>query len=202
MKLHYYIITVIVLLLFGCDNDVTITEPEMPSVLSPLAIGNYWVLSYEEYDGNTLVYSTRDSIYIDSIVNWNGNEYYRIIELFDEVQAVNYTRNDVGGQYNLVIEEDTTEALALKYPAEVGDMWHTPWHRDWDPRDTIIVVSIDDDVTLAIGQFSGCQRMKYNNSRDEEGMWFQPGHGWVKSRWFHPHNGNRQIMDLVEYKVE
>lgn len=169
--------------------------------MSPLAIGNYWVLSYAEYDADSLVYAARDSIFIDSAFTWNGNVYYRVVEQFEDIQAINYARNGEGGEYNLIIDEDTTEVLALKYPAEVGDSWHTPWDRSWDPRDSIFVLSIDDDVTLAIGQFDGCYMLRYNNSTDGEGMWFQPGHGWVKSRWFHPHNGNRQILDLVEYKI-
>ncbi len=200
MKL-FLTIAMVHLLCLGCDWGDHMTEPEPLPDLFPLAVGNYWVLLFEEYDNDTLNYTVRDSIYIDSMINWGGERYYRVNELFEDVLAISFVRNGDDGVYRLNVETgDSIDYLELKYPASVGDIWHVPWDREWDERDSIIVVSINDDISLDIGQFDGCYKYRYNNSSDEEGMWFQPGHGWVASRWIY--RGFRQRMDLVAYRVE
>lgn len=172
-----------------------------PTELISLAIGNYWVLLFEEWVGDTLTYTATDSFYIDSTIVWGGNTWYRMMEKFDIYYKTMYWRNGEYGVNWLDVEsEDTTDGLYLKYPALVGDSWAVPWNVPWDPRNLVIVASVDDSVTTKSENFKGCYRYNYDNSDDDEGMWFCPGFGWVKSRW--RHDDKWHTFDLINFRVE
>jgi len=193
--------------MIGCDDDnpAEVGDPG-PLVIMPLSIGNQWVIeerrSHEFFpDVDTTMY-----VYVvDSTFHWGDEEWYSITTTVDSNSYVSFRRNDYEGLYNLEIydwENDTTMGLFLKYPGEPGDIWETPWQ--WDDNDgfndSLRLMSISETVTVPAGTFDGCYLYRYNDNFYNEGLWYKPGIGFIKSTWHF--DRVMRVYELVSYSVE
>jgi hypothetical protein len=87
MRLQYYFLIPIILLLFSCkkDKEITKDEPVVPTQAktqnyAKLAVGNYWIYQRFRIDTTGVVTPLNifDSCYVSSQTTLNGNTYYEM----------------------------------------------------------------------------------------------------------------------------
>lgn len=73
------------LLIFSCSDDDPVSDNSqlIPEPIIPLEVGNYWIynLYLENADGELQLSSNLDSMYVESIEEINGENYYNLVNL-------------------------------------------------------------------------------------------------------------------------
>lgn len=142
-----------------------------------------WIHDFEHLIDGERFYHTIDSMIIDTCLLYQGQTWCILREQLDDLSISNYYRETDEGIWFLQIEhEDTTAGLLFKYPATPGEKWLAP------RGDTLMVVSINETVTVPVGTFEGCYYYRYLGDNQDEGMWLKPGVGWIQSMWREENN--------------
>lgn len=184
MKLFIYLISILSVLLLGCDSDNNPTTSEFlqNGVIVPLKVGNYWSYIDSSFTENGIlekVDSSTLSITGYSDVSYKGSnlQVFHWTWIF-EGQSSNFSwlfRNETDGLYSYGTRSlDSNyiydKSLLFKYPVKVNDSWQNIEHYS-SPGDTIYYsdtiaytcISINEKFITPGGVFS-C--IVYNSKRN------------------------------------
>ena len=110
-----------------------------------------------------------------------------------------YVFSEPGGIYHFAIQSSTdTEPKMyfpiyyLKEPIQVGAKWKSGYT-------TGIIESVDDEVTLPVGTFKNCVRVKTTFPNQKKIEWFAPGVGSIKFIYNYP-DSSYSTSQLEKYE--
>lgn len=155
LKLHALYLISLCLLLVSCgDNTVTQNNIET-GYIQPLAIGNYWVYTY---DSSGVVYSI-DTFKVINYLDFHGNAVYALrSSSISNPSVLSYYNNRSSGlwYYGYFREFDSTEyfnpKIHIKYPVFVNEIFA-------GDIDSVKCLSLDAEFN----GYTGCIKYEYLN---------------------------------------
>ncbi len=162
-----------------------------PDVLINLNVGTWFVTDVTEYNtsgGIDSSYQTLSTVISDTLI---ADSLWMVVEDTTSIDHT-YTVNRVDGVWYWSDTLTPPEALALKYPATVGDSY--PYYDA-----TVYVVSIDEQITVPAGTFS-CYyyRVDVPVVGTLAKIWCAPNIGIVKAEEY----GLNLIWPYLKTKIE
>lgn len=184
---------VISMLMFACNSD-NVVSTSGSNVIRPLAIGNYWIYSFDSSDVSFFFYF--DTMKVVSYENLNGNQAYGV-KINSNANNKLYFINKEDGQYYFGrMYQDSTSTyfplMYVKYPVNINDTIVGPFDGKMK------CLSLD----ASFNGFTGCVEIKeirQNNDLNYHEYW-KPGIGLVGAEY--DYNGKHYMNKLKDYHIQ
>ncbi|MDP8228407.1 MAG: hypothetical protein P9M15_03035 [Candidatus Electryoneaceae bacterium] len=171
-----FVVLITAMLMSGCEEDGSPTDPGEPIKLIPLSADMQWIYDTEGYENDSLIYRNTDTMTVSgAVLTWGGSYWHYYNGEYDV-----YWRNGVDGIWRLRMDDDNPNGLAEKYyefPTRAGEKWFVP-----SDDDTVSVVSITETVEVPAGTFEGCYYYRFIRADGgrQVSTWVKPDIGIVQ----------------------